>query len=329
VNGFIKGVANVVFVGLALILGLGLWIAFGNHSEIDGSYDFDPAKVTVDLDEYLRQSEQGVPNLRQDAAKRIVWSGDAGEKTEWSVVYLHGYSATLEEIRPVPDLVAKALGANLFFTRLSGHGRDGDAMAEPMGADWLTDTAEAMEIGRRIGDKVILIGTSTGGTLAAIAAADPLMRKDLAGIVFVSPNFKINNPMASLMGWPGARWWGPKLAGETRSFEPRNDMQAKYWTTSYPMVSTVSLVHLVNYADMMDYAGFETPALFMFSDEDQVVVASKTRDVAQKWGGDVTLDVVTMGEGDDAYSHVIAGDIVSPGQNQRAVDRIVEWIKGL
>jgi hypothetical protein len=41
------------------------------------------------------------------------------------------------------------------------------------------------------------------------------------------------------------------------------------------------------------------------------------------------LDIVTMVEGDDDYSHVIAGDIVSPGQNQRAVDRIVEWIKGL
>jgi len=242
---------------------------------------------------------------------------------------LHGYSATLEEIRPVPDMVAKALGANLFFTRLSGHGRDGDAMAEPIGADWLADTAEAMEIGRRLGKKVILIGTSTGGTLAAIAAGDPSMRKDLAGIVFVSPNFKINNPMASLMGWPGARWWGPKLAGETRSFEPRNEMQAKHWTTSYPMVSTVSLVHLVNYADKMDYVGFDTPAMFMFSDDDQVVVASKTREVAAKWGGDVTLDIVTMGEGDDDYSHVIAGDIVSPGQNQRAVDRIVEWIKGL
>jgi len=326
---FVKGVARVLFVLAVVMLGFAVWIAFGNHSEIDGSYDFDPTQVTVDLDAYLQQSEQAVSNLRPDAAKRIVWFDTAGEQTEWSVVYLHGYSATLEEIRPVPDMVAKALGANLFFTRLSGHGRDGDAMAEPMGADWLADTAEAMEIGRRLGKKVILIGTSTGGTLAAIAAGDPSMRKDLAGIVFVSPNFKINNPMASLMGWPGARWWGPKLAGETRSFEPRNEMQAKHWTTSYPMVSTVSLVHLVNYADKMDYVGFDTPAMFMFSDDDQVVVASKTREVAAKWGGDVTLDIVTMGEGDDDYSHVIAGDIVSPGQNQRAVDRIVEWIKGL
>ena len=319
----------MLFVLAVVILGFAVWIAFGNHSEIDGSYDFDPTQVNADLDVYLQQSEQAVPNLRPDAAKRIVWFDTAGEQTEWSVVYLHGYSATLEEIRPVPDMVAKALGANLFFTRLSGHGRDGDAMAEPIGADWLADTAEAMEIGRRLGKKVILIGTSTGGTLAAIAAGDPSMRKDLAGIVFVSPNFKINNPMASLMGWPGARWWGPKLAGKTRSFEPRNEMQAKHWTTSYPMVSTVSLVHLVNYADKMDYVGFDTPAMFMFSDDDQVVVASKTREVAAKWGGDVTLDIVTMGEGDDDYSHVIAGDIVSPGQNQRAVDRIVEWIKGL
>ena len=81
-----------------------------------------------------------------DAAKRIVWAGAAGQKTPLAVIYVHGFSASAEEIRPVPDEVAKALGANLFYTRLAGHGRSGDAMAEPLAGDWIEDMAEAMAI---------------------------------------------------------------------------------------------------------------------------------------------------------------------------------------
>lgn len=323
-------VVRMFFAVLAVIvIGGLLWITLGDHAEIDGSYSFSPSQLPADLDAYLAASEQNVPNLRPNVQKRIVWAGEKGEKTEWSVVYLHGYSATSEEIRPVTDMVANELGANLFYTRLTGHGRDGYAMAEPRGADWLNDTAEALEIGRRLGDKVLVIGTSTGGTLAAIAAHYPEMREGLAGVVFVSPNFEIANPMAAFMGFPGARWWGPVLAGETRSFEPRNEGQEKYWTTSYPTVSTVLLVHLVNFVNKLDFTEVKIPAMFMFSDDDQVVVAAKTREIAAKWGGSVTLDVVTMNEDDDEFSHVIAGDIVSPGQNQRATNSITDWARGL
>ncbi|MDD4273595.1 MAG: hypothetical protein PHG14_07705 [Desulfobacter postgatei] len=38
-------------------------------------------------------------------------------------VYIHGFSATRKETAPLSDLVAKTLNANLFYTRLSGHGR--------------------------------------------------------------------------------------------------------------------------------------------------------------------------------------------------------------
>lgn len=81
------------------------------------------------LDGWLAEREAEVPELRPDAAKTIVWAGAPGQKTALSVVYVHGFSAAAPELRPVPDQFAAGLGANLFFTRLSGHGRDGAAMA--------------------------------------------------------------------------------------------------------------------------------------------------------------------------------------------------------
>ena len=57
-------------------------------------------------------------------------------------------------MRPLPDKVAAALGANLFYTRLTGHGQDGAAMAEGSVNAWINDYAEAMAIGRAIGGKV-------------------------------------------------------------------------------------------------------------------------------------------------------------------------------
>ena len=38
--------------------------------------------------------------------------------------------------------------------------------------DWVFDLSEALEIGRKIGEKIIIIGSSTGGTLAAVAASE-------------------------------------------------------------------------------------------------------------------------------------------------------------
>ena len=51
--------------------------------------------------------------------KRLTWH-DEEQQTEWSVVALHGFSASRQESAPLAELVAKQLGANLFETRFSG-----------------------------------------------------------------------------------------------------------------------------------------------------------------------------------------------------------------
>ncbi|WP_439139753.1 alpha/beta hydrolase [Roseicyclus sp.] len=279
---------------------------------------------------YIAAREAALDDIRPGDAARIVWAGEAGAVTPLSVLYLHGFSAGPEEIRPVPDAVAAGLGANLVFARLSGHGRDGDAMAEPRAGDWLEDTALFLEIARAVGERVIVIGTSTGGTLAAWAATDPAMARDVAGMVLVAPNFALANPAGVLLEWPYARVWGPWVAGAERAFEPMNEGQAAHWTTRYPIGAAVTLGTLLREMRGRDLGQADMPALVLISDADQVVSAQATRAAMAGWGGPVDLVALEMpAQGADPFAHVIAGDIMSPAMTAPVTARILAWAAGL
>ena len=314
---------------LVILLAVGALWAFGPREPVETEMTFDPGHIGEDLDAWLAAQEADVPNLRPGAEKRIVWVGEPGTRTAISVVYLHGFSADAEEIRPVPDLLANGLGANLYFARFQGHGRDGPAMAEPRAGDWLDDFAEAMEVGRRIGDAVIVLSTSTGGAISTVGAFDPVHSQGVKAQIFVSPNFEMASPLAPVLSWPLARHWMPLLAGRERSFEPHNEKHGQHWTTRYPSEAVFPLAAIVKHARLADHAQINHPALFVISDADQVVKASTTRDIAANWGGPAKVEALVMGEGDDPFSHVIAGDIMSPGQTEAAAQLMVDWVRAL
>lgn len=309
----------------AFVVILGLVWLLAPQEPVDRQISFDAGSLGADLDAHLAASEAQFSDIIPGAAKRIVWAGAKGQKTPLAVVYLHGFSATAEEIRPVPDEVAKALGANLYFTRLTGHGRTGAAMAEATAGDWLEDTAEAIAIGRRLGDRVVLVGTSTGATLAALAATDPALAEGVAGIVMVSPNFKVASAAAVILEMPFARQWGPMVAGRTRSFEPVNKDHAAYWTTSYPTVALFPMAALLREARAEDYGQATMPLLVIYSNDDKVIDPAAIPPVTDAWGGAVQLEARTMAAGDDPYAHVIAGDVLSPGQTEAVVALITGW----
>ncbi len=314
---------------LVLILGLVLIFWLAPRESITGVARAPALPAPAQLDAWLAEREASVPNLRPDTAKRITWAGDVGAVTETSIVYLHGFSASNNEIAPVPANVAAALGANLFETRLAGHGRDGDAMAEPRAEAWLDDTAEAMAIGRAIGNEVIVIGVSTGGTLAVWAATDPGMAEQLAGVVLISPNFEVVNAAGALLEWPFARAWVPLVAGAERSFKPQTPAHGAQWTTAYPTVAAVTMGTLLRETRALDLRNVDAPALFMFAEQDLVVKAEATREVAAQWGAPVTIEMQQPGDGIDSFNHVLAGDILSPANTGPASDAIVAWITDL
>jgi len=272
-----KKFGKFIFRALLLValLCVGLWV-LGPYEPSDLTADFDDSQLDGGVDAYFAAQEARFDDITPGVQKQVIWAANAEARTPWSILYIHGFSASAQEIRPVPDDVATALGANLVFTRLKGHGRSGDAMAEPTAQDWMRDVSEGLAAARKIGDRVLILATSTGGTLAAAAAVDDAMMRQVAGVVMISPNFGVQNPLGALLNWPAARYWLPPLAGETRSWEPRNADHGTYWSTTYPSVAALPMAALIKAVDALDLGQAKTPALFIFSDEDTVVQPALT-----------------------------------------------------
>lgn len=311
---------------LALAGGLAWW--FGPYEEVDLVAEFDPRKFGEGVQVYFESIESGFSDMVPGVEKRVIWApGGYERRTPYSVVYLHGFSATSEEIRPVPDRIAQALGANLVFTRLQGHGRGSAAMTEGTASGWMRDAAEALAAGRAVGEKVIVLSTSTGGTLAAAAALDPEMSAEVVAIIFVSPNFGVNDPLAFVPTLPGARYWLPFVMDGERDASSPDPEKNTYWTTRYSWSALVPMATLVKTVVALDFGQARVPALFWFSPDDRVVRPDLTREVARRWGGPAETRTVAMGPGDDPSSHVIAGDIMSPGQTDIAVAGMLAWLQ--
>ncbi|MEQ8544463.1 MAG: alpha/beta fold hydrolase [Roseitalea porphyridii] len=318
----------VLYALVALLVVIAaLWL-FGPREPVDTALRFDAATIGEDLDAYLAESEARFDDIVDGAEKQIVWAFPTSKaKTPVALVYVHGFSASAGEIRPAPDMAAEALGANLFYTRLAGHGRSDEAMAEPVVQDWMDDVAEAIAIGERLGETVVLIGTSTGGTLAAIAALHPDLRDRIDGIVFVSPNFKVKAGGSEILTMPFAERIVPLILGAERSFEPENEAHARFWTERYPSVSILPMGAAVAHARGLFHENATMPALFVFSDADQIVDHTVTRQIAERWGG--PTQIVAVDRSDDPNDHVIAGDALSPSNNQMMADTIADWVEGL
>ena len=321
---FAIAVALVILIGAMFAAD---WLKLSH--EIDGSYDFDPASIPHDLDAYLESQEALVPNLRKELRKQIHWAGEPGKKQDLAIVYFHGFSGSNHELQPVPQQVAQELGANLFLGRWTGHGQDTEAMGEARGHHWMLDAAEALEIGQRLGDRVILMGTSFGGSMTTIAAADPLMAEKIDGIVFVAPNFALANWATPILTLPGIRTWGPWVAGEFREFEPKNELHERYWTPRYSNQATISLGQITKFVQGINYENISQPALFIFSDEDTVVKSTAIRAAIKRWGGSTEMEVIESGSGVDKDGHVITGDNLSPGSTELVIDRITRWVSAL
>jgi len=280
-----------------------------------------------DLETSLAESEARFPDMRPGHQKEIIWAYKSKKKTRYAVVFVHGFSASKGELRPVPDALAKSLKANLFFTRLPGHGRSGPAMHGNQLSDWYDCMVEALEIGARIGEETIIVSSSTGGTLTV---AELGRRRDLskiAALVFFSPNFGVRDQRAKIGLLPAASWLVDKLFPGDLSFEPRNDAHAAWWTHTYPFSSAVVMIRLVRDALRVDLSKIKVPALFVYSDADAVVRSETTADIVKKWPVHVTRFDPPLEGHVDPFAHVIAGDIVSPDNTEWAHRAVLNWLK--
>lgn len=319
----------VLRVLLILLLVLGLLIAiawaFGPREPVRLEGRFDAATIGEDIDLYLARTEADVPNLRPGAAKHVRWAYPASKaRTPIALVYVHGFTADGAETQPLMNEVAAKLGANLFVTRLAGHGRNGAALAEATIGDWSDDLAEALAIGARLGERVVVVGNSTGATLATMAALQPDGANRIAGLVAIAPNYRILNPRSVILTLPFARDLIARFGPAEYGTPSANPLVEEHWTTRYPSAALLPMARLAEISRRADVASAQVPALFIYAPGDRVVDSGETARIAARWGA--PHETLIVDDAGDGNQHVLAGDIVSPGTTDRLADAISTWV---
>jgi esterase/lipase len=203
-----------------------------------------PIELT-ELEEWVTTKEASLGNVRSGNASYILFNDSLPQKTDYSVVYLHGFTASGMEGDPVHKLIAKAFNANLYVPRLHGHGlEEEEPMLEYNNEQYWKSGLEALEIAKRLGKKVIVLGTSHGGALSLSLGADP----KIAAFGLFSPNIAVFDPKSELLSKP----WGLQIArlvkgGNYHYMITSSEEKKKYWTTKTRLES---LTHMQKFLDI-------------------------------------------------------------------------------
>jgi len=201
-----------------------------------------------ELEQYIAANEVR-HRIKPDNEARIVWADSSKKKTPYSVIYLHGFSASQGEGNPVHIQFAKEFGCNLFLARLADHGIDTTEQLLYFTPDrWWASSKEALAIGKAIGEKVIVMSTSTGGTMALVLAAE--YPSDVFALINMSPNIALFHPLAFISNDP----WGVQIArmvvhGNYNVSQPKpgrdERLHVKYWNDRYRLEAVSQLEEML------------------------------------------------------------------------------------
>ena len=280
-----------------------------------------------ELTQTIKESEQQYTDIVDGAEKHIRWYQGKAVKSELSFVYIHGFSASRQELSPVTEQLADQFSANIFYTRLSGHGRSDDAMAEATVNHWKKDLQDAYNIGRAIGNQVIFISTSTGGTLVTWLLAQEDVEQPL-GNIMISPNYAVQSSSA----WLLKSSWGMKIAklinGEYNSFTPISDAHAQYWTERYPLDAVTPVMQLLDEVNKLDKQHITSPQFIVYSPDDKVIKPEKVVTVSHTFiNSEVRLEPYRKST--DPYQHVLAGIACSPESTDHMVNLLSTYVTEL
>jgi len=298
-----KKILAILFFGILLFYFVG---PTPNSPEYNTALPEIPSIGKVENFIQAKESKQDVKP--GNAAEIVWWDSLSKTQADIAIVYLHGFTASHEEGSPTHREIAEHFGCNLYLARLSEHGLNSEESLVNFTADGVWESAkEAYVIGKILGKEVIIMSTSTGGTLALkLAATYP----DIKGLINYSPNIEINDPAAFLLNDP----WGLQIArltfkGDYRTVESDEEYR-KYWNHKYRLESIVQLQELVESAAVEETFKKVTCPVFngvYYKDEnnqDNVVKVEAIRVMHEKLGTPDELKQLVEFPG--AGGHVIA-----------------------
>ncbi|HKJ34207.1 MAG TPA: alpha/beta hydrolase [Balneolales bacterium] len=197
-----------------------------------------------ELDKQIREREYAHEDLKPDNEARIVWFNDDKEVTEYSLVYIHGFTASQGEGYPTHVEFGKRYGCNVYLCRLFGHGLGDDALDDITPQRFIDSAVHALAVGKKIGKKVILMGTSTGASLAIFLAS---RFKKINGVITYSPLIDFYDRRVKLLGNSGVNFTLTKLLNIKYVYAHINtsDKEKQYWYNHYRIEGLKALKQLI------------------------------------------------------------------------------------
>lgn len=237
-----------IIYGTFITVGILLLIFLFGPKPSKPVYNTQLPEISADLgqlDSYIAQKEAKYA-VKPDNQSRIIWANNTlKQKTEWVLLYLHGFSASWYEGSNLNLNFAARYHCNAYFPRLAEHGLVTEEPLLNMRPDSLWNSAkEALIIARKLGHKVIIMSTSTGGTLALKLASE--YPELVQGLILYSPNIEINAPTGIV-----TKPWGLQISrlifgGQYRIVnEQFNSKECNYWNCKYRLEAVMYLQQLV------------------------------------------------------------------------------------
>ncbi|HET6528010.1 MAG TPA: alpha/beta hydrolase [Balneolaceae bacterium] len=277
-----------------------------------------------ELDNFLAERESKY-DLKPDTNAKIVWnSASPHQKTDFSIVYLHGFRASRLEGYPVHQQIAKKFGYNLFLARLEEHGMNTDSPLLHLTEEKLLDSARfAFEIGRRIGKKVILMGTSTGGSLALWLAAQEQLKRSIEALILYSPLIDFYGLREKLLVTNWFRKLLQVVPGKSHIMEKHQTaVENKIWYDSYALQGALALGALVQHHMKKGlFSKIQCPVFTgyyykNFVNQDKVVSVSAIKRMMRQLGSDT--EIIRFTNFPHAQTHVICSSFLS-----KAVEQVI------
>ncbi len=306
---------KTVFITFPIIVLIAVYFLGPTPHKNKWSLDLPSVPQQPDELEKFVAANEAKHNVKPDNEARIIWNDSAKSKTPYSVVYLHGFSASQEEGDPVHIDFAKKFGCNLYLSRLADHGIDTTEQLLNFNGDRFWESAkEAMMIGKAIGDKVIIMSTSTGGTVALVLAAE--YPDDVHALINMSPNIAVNNGTI----WIANNPWGLQIArkvvgGNYQVITDFEKPRLQYWNDKYRLEAVSALQEIIE--DKMNKSTFEKvkcPSLTLYyykseTEQDPTVKVSAMLEMNSQLGTPPDMKVEKAIP--NAGAHVIGSSLTS------------------
>ena len=319
------GIKIVIFFSV-IVLALGFFLlAKGPRPKLDTS-DIEtsvPKNLpTEDLDCWLNSSEKKHKVIEGTEAK-IEWAKNSKQRRDLCILYIHGFSASRQEIAPTVSVIAEKLGANAVYTRLAGHGLKENVM-QATAEEWLKSALDSWEIATQIGRRVIVIATSTGAPISVWLTSERNRARKINSLIFVSPNFKIRQAFGFLLTLPFAYHWISWFIGSQRTWTPENSEVAKYWTSSYTTRALIEMQKVVDWAKTY-VPLFDIPLLTFYVKNDPTINHQSAIYYHKCWPSS-RKNLLSVSTSDGVPKHIFVGDIAGRGKNHWFVNMCVKFL---